>query len=121
MLFDRCYKVFLPPQFYILYENHDSGNHAFLQGFIRDSGGCDVAFVKKRVPCFAILETMLFDRFHKVFLPPQFLHFVQKHGFGDHAFLTGFIRDSGGCDVAFARETVPCCTVLETMLFRLVL
>jgi hypothetical protein len=46
---------------------------------------------------------------------------TENHGFGNHVFLTGFIRGFGGCDVAFVKKSVSSFVFCETMLIRKVL
>ena len=91
MLFHRFYKVFLSPRF-----QFPNGN-------------------------LLLSKLCFFDRFYKVFLPPRFYNFTRNHGFGNHAFLTGFIRGFGGCDVAFVKKSVSSFVFFETILFLNVL
>ena len=46
--------------------------------------------------------------FIKYFCLINFTIFTKHRGSGNHAFFTGFIRDSGVCDVAFAKKSVSC-------------
>ncbi len=88
---------------------------------IRGFGGCDVAFVKKSGSGFVFSKRYFFNSVYKVFLPHKFSKFTRNHGFGNYAYLTGFIKGFGGCDVAFVKKSVSCFVFFETMLFRQVL